>query len=425
MKKFFASLCLAAASVFGMLATSVYILGNVGDQGWDCAVGTEMTSTDGVNFTYTGEFNASSYFSFSTLLADSWDAIEAYRIAAPWNTYEINSSNFGQQIPCNEMGVNTSNAFLLTAAGNYTLSFDLENLILVVTANGDVQEETITPDGVYVMGTVNGQAWNTNEGTKMSTTDNNTYTATISITDETGTFSFTRALSETASNWSGIAQYRFGATYNEYALSEELGTAVALGEDGTDYSFVLPAGYYNLVVDLTARTLVATSTDEPAQKYYVIGDAWGAWTPADAVELTQEGDNYTVTTTISGDNYFVITGATGSWEAINAFRYGPLDANQDVAIGETVTTQLSTNDGASYKMTGDGSRYTLSFNPTALTFVITQETGSINDINASTVVSTRYYNLLAQPVDSPASGTILVARDTLEDGPTTPRLIRK
>ncbi|MBQ0121303.1 MAG: SusF/SusE family outer membrane protein [Bacteroidales bacterium] len=374
MKKFFASMCLAAATIFGMQAANVYILGNCGaGTAWDPANPVEMQTTDGNVFTFTNDFEASSYFSFTTAKG-TWDEIHDFRVAAPTNNYAINANNFDQVIACNEMGIDTDNAFLIEAAGNYTLTFNLEELTLVVHPNGEVKPEEIVPDGLYIMGTVNGQNWNTNEGTKMTTADNVVYKANIEIADSAANFSFTKALSQTASNWAGIAQYRFGALYNQYSVTEELGEAIALGDDGTDYSFELAQGFYEVTVDLNARTMTVVSTDEPAQKYYVIGSAFGNWDPKNPVELVQDGDNYTCEFEFTGDNYFVFTGAKGSWDAINAFRFGPLEANEDVTEGVETATQLSTNGDASYKMVCDG-KYVVTFNPTALTFTVKAAAG--------------------------------------------------
>lgn len=398
MKKLFTTLCLAAASILSMQATTVYILGNVGSQGWDPSVGTEMSTTDGKVFTYTGDFNESSYFSFTTQLASSssgWDEISAYRIGALSDGYKLNASNFDQVVETGEMGYSGDKAFLITAAGNYTLTLNLEQETLVCHLNSGGEEEVITPDGLYVMGQVNGQNWNANEGTKMATTDNNIYTTNIQIVDETGTFSFTRALSKSASNWSGIAPYRFGALYNQYQLVDELGLEVACGDDGTDFSFELPQGYYSLVVNLTEKTLVCTTEDAPAQKYYILGSApFGEWDPTKAVELTKDGDNYTTTASIDGDNYFIFSGAKGSWTAVNSFRFGPLEANEDVAAGVDVTTQISTNDGASYKFTGDGSQYKVTFNPTAGVFSIKANSGVKGDVNGDGTVDISDANII-------------------------------
>lgn len=384
MKKFLASVCLAAASILGMQATNVYILGQCGaGTGWDPQAPVEMQTTDGKVFTFTNDFEASSYFSFTTATG-TWDEIHDFRIAAPWNNYAINATNFDQEIECNEMGIDTDNAFLIEAAGNYTLTLDLEALTLIVHPNGEIKPEEIVPDGLYVMGTVNGQQWNTNEGTKMATTDNNVYTAEIAIADSVANFSFTKALSQTASNWAGIAPYRFGATENNFQLVELLGVPVALGEDGTDLSFELPQGYYQLTVNLAERTLVAVSTEAPAQKYYIVGTVCG-WDEKNPIELVQEGEtsNYSTVATVGADSYFVFTGAKGSWDAINAFRFGPLEENEEVEAGVEVATQLSTNGSASYFIQGNGGEYKITFNPETLVFKFeaAEDPGIPGDVN--------------------------------------------
>ena len=420
MKKFFASMCLAAASILGMQAANVYILGNCGaGTAWDPANPVEMQTEDGNVFTFTNDFEASSYFSFTTAKG-TWDEIHDFRVAAPTNNYAINANNFDQVIACNEMGIDTDNAFLIESAGNYTLTFNLEELTLVVHPNGEVKPEEIVPDGLYIMGTVNGQQWNTNEGTKMTTADNVVYKANIEIADSAANFSFTKALSKTASNWAGIAQYRFGALYNQYSVTEELGEAIALGDEGTDYSFELAQGFYEVTVDLNARTMTVVSTDEPAQKYYVIGSAFGNWDPKNPVELVQDGDNYTCEFEFTGDNYFVFTGAKGSWDAINAFRFGPLEANEDVTEGVETATQLSTNSDASYKMVCDG-KYVVTFNPTALTFTVKAAAGPEpepikGDINNDGTVDITDANILFNIVLGMDDATLYPHADVTGDG---------
>lgn len=420
MKKFFASAVLAAASILGMQATNVYILGNVGDQGWDPSVGTPMTSTDDKVFTYTGDFKESSYFSFTTQLASSssgWDEITSYRIGALSDGYKLNASNFDQVVETGEMGYSGGNAFLITAAGNYTLTLNIEEETLVCHLNSGGEEEVITPDGLYVMGQVNGQDWNTNEGTKMTTTDNNIYKADILISGETGTFSFTRALSKSAANWSGIAQYRFGATYNQYQLIEELGQEVACGDDGTDYSFELPQGYYSLVVNLAEKTLVCTTEDAPAQKYYIVGSApFGDWDPAKAVELTKEGEVYTTQAVVDGDIYFVFSGAKGSWAAVNGFRFGPTEANEDIAAGVEVTTQISTNDGASYHFTGEGVEYTITFDPENLVFKFEGAADIKGDVNGDGEVDVTDINCIVNVILGTATKETYPKADVNGDG---------
>ena len=118
-------------------------------------------------------------------------------------------------------------------------------------------------------------------------------------------------------------------------------------------------------------------SEEPA-KTYIIGSlpAFGEWNPEAPVEMTEDEENagvYTIKATVDGEAWFVFTEGTGSWDAINAKRYGPTDGDQEIAIGEDITTQFSANTSAAYKMTGNGGEYTITFNKTALTFRVDGE----------------------------------------------------
>ena len=376
MKKLFTSFCIAAAATLGMQA-QVYILGNVGDQGWDPSVGTEMTLVEGTTYTIKAHFKAGSYFSFTTKLAETssgWDDIAPYRFAAPWNNYVIDSNNFDQLIVCNEPGVETSNAFLITGEGDYTLTVDSSIPSLKVHPEGEIEEEVITPDGVYVLGDVNGQTWATNQGTKLATTDNKVYTGKIEIAAATGYFNFTKGLSKFDANWTGILPYRFGSPEpGGYDLSSELGVAVALSADSCEWSFFLPQGRYILTVDMEARTLVAVADGSPQyDHYYIIGDEpFGSWSVSAPKEMeTEDGITYTYNAAMSGDVYFVFTGAKGSWYAINAKRFGPEGADEDVVIGQQTTTQPSTD--KAYKVAGASGKYVITFNPGNLWFKVEQ-----------------------------------------------------
>ena len=97
---------------------------------------------------------------------------------------------------------------------------------------------------------------------------------------------------------------------------------------------------------------------------YIVGEApFGGWNPAGGMEMTTTDDvTYTAThVEISGTVYFIFTTAQGDWTAVNAHRYSPTDANQQVAADAVVQTQLSTNDQAAYYITGDGF-YDITFN---------------------------------------------------------------
>ena len=150
---------------------------------------------------------------------------------------------------------------------------------------------------LYVLGEANGNGWAPNVGVPMATEDENIFTATITTdggnidqADGIGYsyFAFTTKLAESADDWSGIAAYRLGAVEADYLLSEDqLGIELGLGAFGQQNSFKIPAGTYDLVVNLEANTLVVTKAGgvEPGEVTYKIEKVWDMATPF-ASEMT-------------------------------------------------------------------------------------------------------------------------------------------
>ena len=127
---------------------------------------------------------------------------------------------------------------------------------------------------------------------------------------------------------------------------------------------------------------------------YMVGNVpFGNWNPGSGVTMTEQGDGiYTYTANINGTVWFVFAdGQDSDWNTFNAnYRYGPKNNTEEVAIGNTYTTQKS-NNNHSYKFTGNGSDYTFTFNLNNLTFSINEyqepelpdPTGlSVGDVNA-------------------------------------------
>ncbi len=118
---------------------------------------------------------------------------------------------------------------------------------------------------------------------------------------------------------------------------------------------------------------------EPVNKLYVIGDdPLGGWNPEAPIEMTENEETegvftYTVNVEEAKDIYFVFTEGIGSWDEVNGHRYGPTEANQDVVVGEDMTTQLSTNDQAAYRLAAVAGEYTITFNKNTMTFRVDGE----------------------------------------------------
>ena len=126
---------------------------------------------------------------------------------------------------------------------------------------------------------------------------------------------------------------------------------------------------YNL---MTILALVLAALPARAAIYMVGNTPFGDWNPGRGVEMTDLGNGtYTLTANINGTVWFVFAdGLSSDWNVFNAnYRYGPTGGSQEVAAGNTYTTQKS-NNNHSYKFTGSGKDYVFTFNQTRLTFSI-------------------------------------------------------
>lgn len=135
---------------------------------------------------------------------------------------------------------------------------------------------------LFVLGEVNGNTWAPDQGVMMDTEDHNVFTTTITTagenTDENdgigySFFSFTTKLGANADDWSSIGGYRIGALEDGYLLNEDMfGFELGLGSFGTSNSFKVPAGTYDLTVNLDDATLMITkhAGEEP-----LVGDVNG------------------------------------------------------------------------------------------------------------------------------------------------------
>ena len=383
MKKFFTSMLLAGAVMFGMQAqdVNVWVLGNVGEQGWDPSVGTLMTYNEDGSYTLTADFKANSYFSFTTALAatsDDWAGIKPYRFGAPSNNYVVDEK-LDDPIACGEYGVSSENAFLIKGASNYTITLYLgeteeDDNLVEFHRNGEVvpEPDPVDEGHIYLMGDVNNVGWVTNTTLMMNEEGEGIFTANINISaDSIGYFGFTHARSTMYdTSWDAIAPFRFAAADSINSIVV-LGEAMAVAETGNyEYSFALAPGKYILTLDMNANTL--TVVEDTSSHMYIIGNnPFGNWEPSAAMEMEEVEDGiYEAKAAFEGAVWFVFSSENGGWDAVNANRYGPADdatEDQEVAVGEEVTTQLTTS-GKSYKITGDGSEYTITFDKNNLKF---------------------------------------------------------
>jgi hypothetical protein len=239
------------------------------------------------------------------------------------------------------------------------------------------------------MGEVNGNAWATNVGIQMTELGEGIFTANVSINaEEMAYFGFTHALAQSAQNWAAVAPFRFAAV-DTASQAVVLDTPIALSEDGqSDFSFALPTGKYIITLDMNARTMTVTADE--ANHMYIIGNVpFGDWNPANGLAMDEvEEGVFQAKATIPGDVWFIFSPFNTNWDDVNANRYCPESAEEDQVIeaGETITTQLSTG-GKSYKFTGDGSEYTITFDLNNLCFKFEAgQGGLVGDTDGNGVV---------------------------------------
>jgi hypothetical protein len=148
-----------------------------------------------------------------------------------------------------------------------TFTFDPETKEVGVSTVKSGSIDVLTGE-LYILGEVNGNGWDPSNGVMMETEDGNIFTAKITTTGENidevdgngySFFSFTTKLAESSEDWSSIGAYRIGATEDGFPLTDDmLGIEIGMGNFGSTNSFKIPAGDYDVTVNLEAKTIVVT-----------------------------------------------------------------------------------------------------------------------------------------------------------------------
>ena len=175
-------------------------------------------------------------------------------------------------------------------AGLYDVTFiinpETKDVTYNVVKSGDFDPRT---GKLYILGEVNGNGWDPSNGVEMDTEDENIFTAQITTAgenpDEDGTgysfFSFTTKLGENSDDWSSIGGYRIGSVEDGFPLTEDMyGIDIEMGSFGQGNSFKIPAGTYNLTVNLENKIMVIEKAgEEPPVEGYKLEKVWELATP--------------------------------------------------------------------------------------------------------------------------------------------------
>ena len=271
MKKTFTLLLALVVSLLTLQASAqMYIVGDGPFGGWNPAGGVRMNAKADGTYYLTTTITGKVYFVFGdnrSSSSDDWDTFN--------NNYRYGPLNGNNQaVTANDTWITTqktnSGAYYITGNGtSYTITFDTINKrFRIYNENGGEPINPVTGH-LYILGEAEGNSWDPSVGVEMNTTDGNVFTADVTFNGEwseedanVSYFSFATKLSSSSEDWNGIMPYRLSPVSegNYWVTSTTLGQTIPLnpfGED-VDISFRIPAGTYNITVDVNALTCVIT-----------------------------------------------------------------------------------------------------------------------------------------------------------------------
>lgn len=257
-------LCLAMALMTLQASAAMYIVGDAPFGNWNPAAGVAMTDNGDGTYSYTASISGEVYFVFADGLSSSWDTFNS--------SYRYGPSS-GDQAVAADTWTNTQKAgdhgayYIEGDGSQLVFTFDLNNKRFKVSGDTAPVDPTVTT--LYVLGEANGNAWDPSVGVAMTSTDGNTYSATVTFNGEhaeedanVSYFSFTSKLAESSDDWDGIRAYRISPVSEGdfWVTSSMLGQEISLNAMGqnVDVAFRIPAGTYIVTVDVSGRTCVIT-----------------------------------------------------------------------------------------------------------------------------------------------------------------------
>ena len=280
MKKIYSLLLALAVSLLTLQAgAAMYIVGDAPFGSWNPAAGVKMTDKGNGTHTYTATISGTVYFVFGNGLSSSWDTFNS--------TYRYGPVSDGQVVTANNVWIatqrSTEGAYKFTGNGSkYVFTFDTVNKRFKIAVEGD----TFNPvtGHLYILGEAEGNNWDPSVGVEMSTTDGNLFTATVTFNGENSEedanvsyFSFTTKLADSSTDWESISGYRFtpNSSGNLWVTTNVLGLPLVMNPLGVnpDVSFRIPAGTYDLTVDVNDLTTTITHVGGGE---VVSGKAWPA-----------------------------------------------------------------------------------------------------------------------------------------------------
>ena len=208
---------------------------------------------------------------------------------------------------------------------------------------------TIAPasvDKIYIIGNIPSVGWDpsSDKAPLVKNTEGKYVIEEVTISDNYGGygwFCFLDQLGANANDWSVNDGHRYGPKVKDTEVN--VGEATELGLNG-DTSWKIKAGTYKMVVDLEAKTFIATEVTPTVvipEKLYIYGYVNGnEWNPETGIEMTKVDDGIFRIDHANIESYgtFFFSPNIGSWDDINANKYGAVNEN-DCEISEFPATK--------------------------------------------------------------------------------------
>ena len=253
----------AAQYTFTLPAPKViYLLGSIeGGGNWNPTVGLEAkeTSTD----VYEADFNAcpGNNFKITTQLGDSkddWDTVNS-------NIYGFETDNANAVIGENALKAG-GGAIRIEEGGSYHVVINLTNTE-AATMTLTKKPMTVFPDKFYVVGNIDGHAWDPSygEAVLMPTEQEGVYktAAKVTFNNDGGNayFSFTSALGANNSDWTPVNNNQWGAKTGNTTLTNQgdasffFSQDATLGYFGSEHNYIVANGSYYIDIDIVNGTV--------------------------------------------------------------------------------------------------------------------------------------------------------------------------
>lgn len=240
----------------------VYLLGSIeGGGNWNPTVGLEAkeTSTD----VYEADFNAcpGNNFKITTQLGDSkddWDTVNS-------NIYGFETDNANAVIGENALKAG-GGAIRIEEGGSYHVVINLTNTE-AATMTLTKKPMTVFPDKFYVVGNIDGHAWDPSygEAVLMPTEQEGVYktAAKVTFNNDGGNayFSFTSALGANNSDWTPVNNNQWGAKTGNTTLANQgdasffFSQDATLGYFGSEHNYIVANGSYYIDIDIVNGTV--------------------------------------------------------------------------------------------------------------------------------------------------------------------------